>query len=62
MFGKRLIQLTLLVLLTIEIKAQAIEDSSYQYYLNAKHDEQIELGKNALKKGIDYYYLRYRLG
>lgn len=62
MFGKRLIQLVLFFLLSFELQAQAIEDSSYQYYLNAKHDEQIELGKSALKQGIDYYYLRYRLG
>jgi len=39
-----------------------IDKLSYQYYTEQKWDELIDLGKESLKKGIDFYYLQYRMG
>jgi hypothetical protein len=42
---------------------KAIYDSlTYQYYQNAEWDSVIDIGKEALYKGYDFYYLRMRMG
>lgn len=42
--------------------SRTIEDSSYYYYLNADHTRQIRLCNLALQQGMDYFFLRCRLG
>lgn len=39
-----------------------VEARSYALFTNTKWDELIRFGNKALRKGFDYYYLRYRLG
>jgi len=39
-----------------------VEAQSYSLYTQKNWDELIRLGKMALSRGIDYYYLRYRMG
>ena len=39
-----------------------IDRNTYQLYLEKKWDELILAGKSAIKKDIDYYYLRLRIG
>ena len=39
-----------------------VDKLSYQYFTDQKWDSVIYIGKKALKDGIDYYYLRVRLG
>lgn len=39
-----------------------IDEQTYQLYLNKDWKQLIEVGKDAQKKGIDFYYLNYRIG
>lgn len=39
-----------------------VEAQSYSLYTQKNWDELIRFGNTALRKGFDYYYLRYRLG
>ena len=63
----RLVVGCLLVLCTA-LKAQdtltsaSVESTSYSLYTATNWNELIHYGNMALSKGIDYYYLRYRLG
>lgn len=45
-----------------KITFRYIDSLSYQLYINQKWDSLSIIGKLALKNGIDYYYLRMRLG
>lgn len=47
---------------TQTISSKALEDSSYNLYLSSSHEQQIKLVKFAISQGMDYYYLRLRLG
>lgn len=44
--------------LTIE----QVDRSTYESYMNKDYDNTIKLGNEALKQGIDFYFLRYRIG
>ncbi|MDG1729685.1 MAG: hypothetical protein P8K68_09240 [Algibacter sp.] len=39
-----------------------IDRLSYDYYIQKKWDDLIDLGKQSLKNDIDFYYLQYRMG
>ncbi len=60
--------LTLLLLLTFNLKAQENPDwinsdiSTYRQYMNLQWDSLIDEGNRYIEKGIDYYYLQARLG
>jgi hypothetical protein len=41
---------------------KSLEDSSYYLYLNSLDEQQIKLVNSAISQGMDYYYLRLRLG
>lgn len=45
-----------------ELDFVTVDKDTYRFYQEQKWDSLIELGKEALKQNIDYYYLRYRLG
>lgn len=57
-----------IVLVSLSIKAQeskekALYDSlTYHYYQNSQWDSVIDIGKEAIYKGYDFYYLRMRMG
>ncbi|MCF6183664.1 MAG: hypothetical protein L3J56_03385 [Bacteroidales bacterium] len=44
------------------ITVPAVDKKTYQQYLNKNWNELIKTGKQSLKKGIDFYYLQYRMG
>jgi hypothetical protein len=44
------------------LTSAGVESQSFALYTRANWDELIRFGNVALKKGFDYYYLRYRLG
>ena len=44
------------------LNAAYIEQKSYQLYVDKNWSELIKFGNQALKSGIDYYYLQIRLG
>lgn len=62
------LRLALLLLLTFNLKAQENTDwinsdiSTYRQYMNLQWDSLINEGNQYIEKGIDYYYLRARLG
>jgi len=39
-----------------------VERLSYDYYIQEKWDDLIDLGKQSLKNDIDFFYLQYRIG
>lgn len=39
-----------------------VERLSYDYYIQKKWDDLIDLGKQSLKNDIDFFYLQYRMG
>jgi tetratricopeptide (TPR) repeat protein len=39
-----------------------VDSLTYQYYLNAEWEKLVGLGEEAIEQGIDYYYLRMRVG
>ena len=43
-------------------EAKQADIQTYDLYTLAKWDELIDAGNKALSKGIDFYYLRMRLG
>ncbi len=45
-----------------KISALEADRISYEYLIAADWDNLIEFGKDALRQGIDFYYLQYRLG
>ncbi len=45
-----------------ELDFVTVDKETYRLYQEQKWDSLIDLGKEALKQNIDYYYLRYRLG
>lgn len=45
-----------------EVNFQTIDKSTYLLYTQQNWDSLIQLGNQALKSGVDYYYLRLRLG
>lgn len=44
------------------LNAAFIEQKSFQLYVEKNWNELIKFGNQALKSGIDYYYLQIRLG
>ncbi len=40
----------------------SVDKKTYELYLAKDWDKLIKIGKNALRNGIDFYYLNYRLG
>jgi tetratricopeptide (TPR) repeat protein len=44
------------------LTSATVESESYSLYMQKNWDELISFGNKALRKGFDYYYLRYRLG
>ena len=67
MYHRIILFLMMFVGLLVELKAQnfnskQVEDLSYQNFLNGNHEQQIKLIETVLPLGIDYYYLRVRLG
>jgi tetratricopeptide (TPR) repeat protein len=53
------------VFIPVAVKSQdfvSVDLKTYNLYLERKWDELIRLGKEGLKKGFDYYYLRMRIG
>ena len=67
-FARKYSILTFLLVFTIHLKAQENNDwiksdiSTYRQYLNMQWDSLIDEGDQYISKGIDYYYLRVRLG
>lgn len=45
-----------------ELDFITLDRETYRYYQEQKWDSLIDLGKDGLKLGFDYYYLRYRMG
>jgi len=41
---------------------KTVDSKTYSYYQNAQWDSLIDIGKQAHRNGIDYYYLNYRIG
>jgi hypothetical protein len=39
-----------------------VDSASYNYYINKNWTELISIGNRSIKQGIDYYYLRMRIG
>ena len=46
----------------MKLKESYVDSASYVYFINGKHQELVNLTKNALSSGIDSYYLRVRIG
>jgi hypothetical protein len=46
----------------IDLNFQMADSVTYRYYMSGMWDELIELGERAVEEGIDYKYLRQRLG
>jgi tetratricopeptide (TPR) repeat protein len=44
------------------LNTQYVDQQTYTFLLEHKWDNLVILGKQALSQGIDFYYLRYRLG
>lgn len=44
------------------LNTQYVDQQTYTLLMEQKWDDVITLGKQALSQGIDFYYLRYRLG
>lgn len=67
-FARKYGILTVLLVFTIHLKSQENPDlinsdiSTYRQYMNMQWDSLIDEGNRYIKKGIDYYYLRARLG
>jgi len=65
---RRLIILLLFVLLTASVSAQVdektkkIDSTTYNLYILAKWSDLIDAGTAALDEGIDFYFLRMRIG
>lgn len=64
-------RLVIMVFLFTSYKADAARDTlnfktadaaTYNYYMEQKWDSVIKVGSSAIKQGIDYYYLRMRMG
>lgn len=45
-----------------ELDFRTVDRMTYQYFQQGQWDSLIELGEKALTRGIDYYYLRMRIG
>jgi len=63
---KRIIAAFLFFPLTVlsqeKLDVQFVDSLTYQYYRNGEWNKVIELGKKALKQGLDFKYLQQRLG
>ena len=44
------------------LNSEIVEQRSYQFYINKNWKELINFGNKAINNGIDYYYLRIRIG
>ena len=40
----------------------AVDEATYRHWMNREWDDLINIGNEAIKSGIDFYYLRYRMG
>lgn len=66
--AKRLIIISFFVAMIINSKSQeqisfqAVDERTFDLYQSAKWKELNAFGKNALRQGADYYYLRMRMG
>jgi len=45
-----------------KLEFRQVDTLTYQYYLNAEWEKLVGLGEEAIEQGIDYYYLRMRVG
>ncbi len=64
---KRLFLIIVLFVAVVQVKAQKlstleVDKITYQYYLNGQWKELIQLANKAIEQGIDFFYLRTRLG
>ncbi len=66
---KKLIFTLLIIVFTItsvsaqeKINTLSVDAGTYAYYEQGEWKKLIEAGKKSLEKGIDFYYLRYRMG
>lgn len=46
----------------IPMTTTAVDEATYRHWANQEWDDLINIGNEAIKSGIDFYYLRYRLG
>ena len=61
----RLLVITSFIFLFCPLESQTyseVDSTTYQLYLDKSWDELIHVGKDAVKKDIDYYFLRMRIG
>lgn len=62
---KILIALLLLTLCTAnaqQLTQEQVDSETYTSFINKEYKTTIKIGKQSLKAGIDFYYLRYRMG
>jgi len=57
----------LLLVLSMPLHAEkldfiTLDKETYRFYREHKWDSLIDMGRDGLKQGFDYYYLRYRMG
>lgn len=45
-----------------KLEFRQVDTLTYKYYLNAEWERLVGLGEEAIEQGIDYYYLRMRVG
>jgi hypothetical protein len=46
----------------IQMTTTAVDEATYRHWANQEWDDLIQIGNEALKNEIDFYYLRYRMG
>ncbi|MCF8236218.1 MAG: tetratricopeptide repeat protein [Bacteroidales bacterium] len=65
---RQLLVYSVLLVLSMQLYAEeeldfiTLDKETYRFYQERKWDSLINLGKEGLKQGFDYYYLRYRMG
>lgn len=53
---------TLFVCKAQELTSEQVDSKTYNSFTNKDFNTTIQLGNQAIKQGIDYYFLRYRIG
>jgi hypothetical protein len=62
---KILIALLLLSLCSInaqQLTQEQVDSETYASFINKEYKTTIKIGKQSIKAGVDFYYLRYRMG